>query len=145
MSFSKNKRIMVIGLDCLVPDLVFTTWRHDLPVLNELMSNGVYGPLESSIPPITCPAWMCMVTSKDPGQLGVYGFRNRRDYSYTGLSIANSTAITVPTVWDILGHHGKKVLLLGIPQTYPPKPVNGIMVTGCLTPGIESNYTYPSD
>ena len=136
---------MVIGLDCLVPDLVFTRWRHELPVLHGLMSRGIYGPLESTIPPITCPAWMSMVTSKDPGQLGFYGFRNRRGYSYTNLSIANSTAVTVPTVWDILGEHGKKVLLLGIPQTYPPKPVNGIMVTGFLTPDVESPFTYPGD
>ena len=145
MSSSLERKVMVIGLDCLVPDLVFTRWRHDLPVLNELMNNGLYGPLESSIPPITCPAWMCMVTSKDPGQLGFYGFRNRKDYSYGGLSIANSSAVTVPTVWDILGQQGKKVLVLGVPQTYPPKPVNGILVTGFLTPNIETNFTYPGD
>lgn len=136
---------MVIGLDSLVPDLVFTRWRYELPVLNGLMNRGIYGPLESTIPPITCPAWMSMVTSKDPGQLGFYGFRNRKDHSYGGLSIANSTAVRVPTVWDILGQHGKKVLLLGVPQTYPPKPVNGIMVTGFLTPDAESTFTYPGE
>lgn len=137
------KKVMVIGLDCLAPDLVFTKWRYELPVLSGLMNRGVYGPLESTIPPITCPAWMSMVTSKDPGQLGFYGFRNRKDYSYGGLSIVNSTAVKVPTVWDILGQHGKKVLLLGVPQTYPPKPVNGYMVAGFLTPDLKANFTYP--
>ena len=145
MASHVDRKVMVIGLDCLAPELVFTRWRHDLPVLNELMNKGLYGPLESCIPPITCPAWMCMVTSKDPGQLGFYGFRNRKDYSYSGLSIANSTAVTAPAVWDILGQHGKKVLLLGIPQTYPPKPVHGIMVTGFLTPDVKSNFTYPGE
>ena len=138
-----EKRVMVIGLDCLVPELVFTRWRHDLPVLNELMNNGIYGPLESTVPPITCPAWMSMVTSKDPGQLGFYGFRNRKDYSYSGLSVANSSAVKVPTVWDILGQHGKKVQVLGVPQTYPPKPVNGILVSGFLTPDTGTTFTFP--
>lgn len=145
MGSVKDRKVMVIGLDCLVPDLVFTRWRHDLPVFNSLMNNGLYGPLESTVPPITCPAWMSMVTSKDPGQLGFYGFRNRKDYSYSGLRIANSAAVKVPTVWDLLGQQGKKVLVLGVPQTYPPKPVNGILVTGFLTPDIGTNYTYPSD
>lgn len=139
------KKVMVIGLDCLAPDLVFTRWRYELPVLNGLMNRGIYGPLESTIPPITCPAWMSMVTSKDPGQLGIYGFRNRKDHSYSSLSITNSTAVRVPTVWDILGQQGKKVLILGVPQTYPPKPVNGIMVTGFLTPDAQSSFTYPGE
>src|SRR5206468_884229 len=30
-------------------------------------------------------------------------------------------------------------------QTYPPRPVNGLMVTDFLTPSIESQYTYPAD
>ena len=47
------------------------------------------------------------------------------------------------TVWDILSRKGKKVILIGIPQTYPPKPVNGQMITCFLTPDTNSNYTYP--
>ena len=36
------------------------------------------------------PAWMSMMSSRDPGVLGFYGFRNRVDYSYDKLSFANS-------------------------------------------------------
>ncbi len=46
-------------------------------------------------------------------------------------------------LWDYLGRAGKKVILLGVPQTYPPRPVNGLMVTDFLTPSIASNYTHP--
>ena len=31
-----------------------------------------------------------MMSSKDPGQLGFYGFRNRKDHSYDGYAFANS-------------------------------------------------------
>ena len=64
--------------------------RRRLPNIRRLMEVGCYGRLESVIPPITVPAWMCMATSQDPGSLGVYGFRNRVDHSYGGLGIVNS-------------------------------------------------------
>jgi predicted AlkP superfamily phosphohydrolase/phosphomutase len=137
------KRVLVMGLDCATPQYVMDQWGDRLPTLNRLMSNGIYGRLESTIPPITCPAWMCMVTSKDPGQLGLYGFRNRKDYSYTGLTIANSTAVHEQTLWDILGRHGKKSGVVAVPMTYPPRPISGWMVTCFLTPGMDSNLTYP--
>jgi predicted AlkP superfamily phosphohydrolase/phosphomutase len=47
-------------------------------------------------------------------------------------------------VWDILSDIGKQVILLGVPLTYPPKPLNGCMVADFLTPTVESDYTYPS-
>src|SRR5258708_9229711 len=77
-------KICVLGLDCAAPEIVFGDER--LVNIRRLMEAGVYGRLESVIPPITVPAWMCMCTSQDPGSLGVYGFRNRTDYSYDNLA-----------------------------------------------------------
>jgi len=138
------RKVAIIGLDCAEPTLIFERWRALLPNLSRLMQAGVYGELRSSHPPITVPAWSSMMTSKDPGQLGFYGFRNRADHSYDKLSIANSTAVKADTAWDILSRQGKHVILLGVPQTYPPKPINGVVVTDFLTPSIESQYTYPA-
>jgi predicted AlkP superfamily phosphohydrolase/phosphomutase len=72
-----QRRVLVIGLDCAAPELVFTQWRDELPTLRRLMERGMWGRLKSCTPPITVPAWMSMMTSKDPGTLGIYGFRNR--------------------------------------------------------------------
>ncbi|MER3445438.1 MAG: phosphodiesterase [Candidatus Dadabacteria bacterium] len=138
-------KLLIIGLDSAVPDLVFNKWIEELPNLRRLMEKGIYGPLESTHPPITVPAWTSMMSSKDPGQLGCYGFRNRRDYSYNGYAIANSTAVRCDRVWDVLSGSGKKVILLGVPQTYPTKPINGCIVTDFLTPSTKNEYTYPSD
>jgi predicted AlkP superfamily phosphohydrolase/phosphomutase len=138
-----NRKVCIIGLDCAPPDLVFEKWRKELPVLSGLMEKGVYGPLESTIPPITIPAWTSMVTSKNPGKLGLYGFRNRQDYSYEKMIFANSLLVKEDTLWDILARSRKKVTLIGIPQTYPPRPVNGHMITCFLTPDTKSRYTYP--
>jgi predicted AlkP superfamily phosphohydrolase/phosphomutase len=135
---------MVIGLDCATPQLVFDRWREDLPNIKSLIESGVWGKLRSTDPPITVPAWMSMMTSKDPGRLGFYGLRNRVDYSYDKMSTANSTFVKEPTVWDILSARGKKVILIGVPQTYPPRPVNGEMVTCFLTPSTDKQFTYPA-
>ena len=76
-----SRKVLIIGWDCAPPDWVFEKWIDELPTLKSLLKKGIYGNLTSTIPPITVPAWQSMLTSKDPGQLGVYGFRNRKDYS----------------------------------------------------------------
>ncbi|HEY3281880.1 MAG TPA: alkaline phosphatase family protein [Armatimonadota bacterium] len=136
--------IAVIGLDCAPPELVFDAWIEDLPNLQALTRRGLYGKLESTIPPITVPAWMCMMTSRDPGTLGIYGFRNRKDHSYTGLGFASSLMVKEPTVYDLLGEEGARVITLGVPLTWPPKPVNGLMVSGFPIPP-DAAFTNPPE
>jgi predicted AlkP superfamily phosphohydrolase/phosphomutase len=139
------KRVFVIGLDCFTPQFVFDQWKDELPNLKGLIEKGAYGLLESTIPAITVPAWQSMMTSKNPGKLGFYGFRNRANYSYDEMFYANSLAVKEPTVWDILGKAGKKSVVVGVPQTYPPKPVEGCLIGCFLTPDTDSDFTYPSD
>ena len=138
-----KKKVMVIGLDCATPQLVFDEYADRLPNLKKIMDEGVYGRMRSCIPPITCPAWMCMVTSKNPGKLGIFGFRNRSEYSYQDFWIANSAVIHEPTVWDFINREGYIAGILGVPQTYPPKPLNGFLVTGFLAPDNKSDFTFP--
>lgn len=140
-----KRRVFVIGMDCLTPQLVFEQWRDELPNLRRLMEQGLWGELESTIPPITVPAWSSMMSGKDPGVLGFYGFRNRADYSYDRMSIATSRAVKEDRVWDILSRDAKQVILVGVPQTYPPEPVYGQMITSFLTPSTQSQYTYPPE
>jgi predicted AlkP superfamily phosphohydrolase/phosphomutase len=142
-----RKKVLVIGLDCAAPELIFDQWLDELPNFKRVMDNGVWGKLESCIPAITVPAWSSMMSSKDPGTLGFYGFRNRGDYSYEKNTLANSNSVKVDRVWDILSRSGKKVITVGVPQTYPPKPVNGIQVGCFLSPSTknpERPYTYPA-
>lgn len=140
------EKVAVIGLDCGEPSFVFKRWKDVLPNMRKLAEGGLWGNLESCMPPITVPAWSCMTTSKDPGTLGVYGFRNRKDNTYDGLSIATNLAIKEPRVWDYLGKAGKKSISIGVPQTFPiTNPPNGLQVTCFLTPGIDSDYTHPKE
>ena len=139
----RSPRLLVIGLDSAAPELIFDRWRSDLPTLSGLMERGVFARMESCFPAITVPAWSCMMSSRDPGQLGIYGFRNRADFSYNNMTIANGRAVKVPRLWDILGAAGKHVGVIGVPQTYPVTPVNGELVSCFLTPSARSQYSHP--
>lgn len=137
------ERVLIIGLDCATPQFVFGPDGFDLPNIRSLMERGAWGLLRSCDPPITVPAWASMMSSKDAGTLGIYGFRNRKDHSYDGMSTANATAVKEPRVWDILSRAGKKVAVVGVPQTYPVKPVNGWLTAGFLAPDTSVEFTYP--
>src|SRR5581483_10613851 len=136
-------KAMIIGLDCAEPSLVFDSWLDELPNLRSLVRRGTWGRLRSITPPITVPAWSCMMASRTPGDLGIYGFRNRSDYSYDGLYIANGSAVREPRLWDLLTRLGKDSIVLGVPGTFPVRPLKGVLVSCFLTPSTESDYTYP--
>ena len=138
-------KLVVIGLDCATPQLLFGEWRGELPALESLMARGVHGPLESTIPPITVPAWTAMMTSQDPGQLGFYGFRNRADHGYARLAIADASQVKARTVWQHLGRGRLSSLVLGVPQTWPPRPLAGDLAACFLSPGHDAPFTYPPE
>lgn len=143
MTLRQAQRVLVIGLDCAAPRFIFGPERFHLPNLERLTQSGCWGVLESCHPPITVPAWACMMSGKDPGQLGIYGFRNRSNRSYDEMVTATSLSVREKRVWDIASHHGKKVVVLGVPQTYPARPVNGCLVSCFLAPSTSVDYTYP--
>lgn len=140
-----SPKLLIIGLDCMEPSLVFEQWRSDLPNLSRLMEQGSYGPMESSIPAITVPAWSCMTSGRDPGELGIYGFRNRRSRQYDSMAISDGRAVSVPRLWDILGDAGWSVAVLSVPGTSPPYAVNGSMVSCFLTPNTDVPFAYPPE
>jgi predicted AlkP superfamily phosphohydrolase/phosphomutase len=141
----QGPRVAVIGLDCGTPQLLFDQLADQIPNINELMRRGMHGDLASITPPITIPAWACAMSGKTPGQLAIYGMRNRKDTTYEGLSIATSLSVKEPQVWDVLGQQGMKSLLIGVPPGYPPKPLEGWRVSCFLTPPSAEAYTHPAD
>ncbi|NJP07010.1 MAG: phosphodiesterase [Chloroflexaceae bacterium] len=138
-------QLLVIGLDCAEPSLVFERWRDDLPNLRRLMQQGAYGRLQSCIPAITVPAWSCLLSGRDPGELGIYGFRNRADRSYAEMRIADSQAVRFPRLWELLGQAGWRVAVLSVPGTSPPPAVHGSLISCFLTPSLQVSYTHPPE
>ena len=139
-------KVAVIGLDCAEPSLVFDRWLEELPNIARLVRGGTWGRLRSVDPPITVPAWTCMMSGRDPGELGIYGFRNRRDHSYDGLTTADSRAVEVDRVWNHLNRTGRQAIVIGVPQTFPPVEIHGALVADFMTPDPRRDrYTHPPE
>lgn len=138
-----GRRLLILGLDCVPPELLFDRFRPDLPVVGELIKGGIHGKLRSIDPPITSPAWTCMTSGRSPGELGVYGFRHRKVGSYTDRYFAFADRIITPRLWETLSKRGFSVGTLGVPQTFPVKAVNGFMIASFLTPSKGSAFTHP--
>jgi predicted AlkP superfamily phosphohydrolase/phosphomutase len=142
----QGPRVAVIGLDCGAPQLLFEDLAAEVPNLSKLFAEGMHGDLESITPPITVPAWACAMTGRTPGELGIYGFRNRKDTSYGGLQVATSLSVKDPAVWDVLGGQGKRSVLIGVPPGFPPpKEFPGWRVACFLTPPSADHYAYPTE
>lgn len=113
-----------------------------LPHLRRLTQEGTWGELTSTRPPTTAPAWVACFTGVNPGQHGVFDFRES-PFLDPRRPLISSRSVGAPTLWQILGHHGHPVGLLNVPVSYPPAPVDGFVVGGMMSPGPTSQYTYP--
>ena len=60
------------------------------------------------------------------------------------IKVSNSRTRSAPALWEIVGNAGGKVGVVSMPMTYPPQPVNGLMLCSFLTPSADSEYSYPS-
>jgi predicted AlkP superfamily phosphohydrolase/phosphomutase len=129
------QRSVVIGLDGV-------TWRildpliesGHMPRLASLRRAGAWGVLESTVPTYTPPAWTSAVTGVNPGRHGIYGFveghaqNERRELVHSG-------RIESPTIWEMAKAQGLRSGIYNLPLTYPPRELDGWMVSGMMTPG----------
>jgi len=113
-----------------------------MPNLAKLMKAGVWGTLESILPPITPPAWTSFMTGKNPGKHGIFHFVETEHGGYT-MNYANATSRRSPTVWKLLNNAGYSVGTMNIPFTYPPEPLNGFQISGMDTPSESSPFIHP--
>ena len=138
-------RILIIGLDSATFDLI-EPWAVQgyLPQLARLMAEGAHGPLASTLQPTTAPAWTTFMTGVNQGQHGLYDFVRRRADSYN-VEVTNSTHVKAPTFFEIISHYGQHVISVNVPYTFPPRPVNGVMVGGPFAPVFTRELVYPPE
>ena len=140
-----KKKVFVIGLDGATFDLI-DPWKKYLPNISQIMREGVSSQLTSTIPPLTCPAWLCFMTGKGPDDLGVYDFLDHKIGEYNTKMVNPSYVKSSHSpIWDILSNEGARVGVFNVPCTYPPYEINGFIIAGMLTPSRESDFTYPKD
>ena len=140
---STERRVFAVGLDGATLDLI-RPWVEEgkLPTFARIMREGSYGPLRSTIPPVTGPAWVSFMTGKNPGKHGIGDFLQRIAGEYRRTPV-DSRSIKAEPFWATAGRRGKKVGILNVPVTYPPYEVNGFLVSGLLTPRSKEGFSYP--
>ena len=136
-------KTVLIGIDGATLDLALPWIKEGkLPAFAKIKNKGVHGKLRSTTPYYSAPAWVSMVTGVQPGKHGIYDFF-RTDTP--NKNIVNSRYRKAPAIWKMLSNTGKRSIIVNVPGSYPPEKINGVMITGLLTPSPDSNYTYPKE
>ena len=139
-----KEKVLVIGLDGVPFRIINNFIKMGVtPFLGTLSRQGLMREMRSAIPPVSSVAWTSLITGVNPGKHGIYGFMERKPDSYD-IYFTNSSHIKSPTLWDILGGHNKKTIAVNIPQTYPAKPLNGMLISGFVALDLEKGV-YPPD
>lgn len=139
------KRAVVIGLDGAAWHLLDPLFEQGaMPRLQALRERGAAGTLKSTVPTYTPPAWTSAATGVNPGRHGIYGFLegNAQDPH----ELVHSGKIKAPTVWEIANAQGARAGIYNLPLTYPPRELDGWMVSGMMTPGYgeqQRGFVYP--
>lgn len=144
MSDSKNtRRVFCIGLDGGTWSILRPLMEAGrMPHLAALAQAGCSGVLHSTIPPITPAAWSTFMTGCNPGKHGIFDFQGYDRHTRKSFYV-NATSLRVPTLWQWLSQHGKRVAVVDLPVTYPPPAINGAVISGLMTPGRDAVFTHP--
>ncbi len=144
MWFEKKSRVLVIGLDGT--PLSFVRKQIDegrLGFLASLFKGGSLVEIKSTHPFVSCVAWSTYMTGKNPAKHGIFGFIDRKPGTYS-IFIPNSSDMKTVTLWEILSQNKRSVLVMNVPVTFPPRKVNGYLVSCFLAPKLDG-ATYPED
>lgn len=144
------KKVFIIGLDG-GPYREVKEWIEEgrLPFLSGIAEEGVFGRLESIIPPYTMLAWPVICTGKNPAKIGPFLYKSKEKgfnpEFFSKSQFINSTDIRTWSIWEWASRFERKVGVVNVPMTYPPREVNGFMVTGFFTPRGAKDFTHPPE
>lgn len=138
--------MLILGLDGATLDIINPLIEQGrLPNLARLQQEGAWGPLRSTLPPVTAAAWSTFMTGLNPGKHGIFQWRTYDPTTYTNLNekVVTAERLAGRTFWDMLGKAHHRVGIITVPVTYPTWEVNGYLLSGYPCPDAENNYTYP--
>jgi len=133
-------RAVVIGLDGVPYSLLrYYIDQGVMPRLAEMAAQGRLAPLSSTLPEVSSVAWASFMTGKNPAEHGIFGFMelDRKSYDFV---FPNFFSLKAPPIWDTLN---LPTVAFNLPQTYPARPLNGVMVSGFVALDLKK-AVYPS-
>lgn len=104
----RSKKVFIFAFDGVPLNLARKLANEGvMPNLAKLFKKGWWGNLETSLPPLTAPAWVSFATGKDPGGHGVFNFLHPKD-DLNNLDVISSQDIKGKTFYEILEEKGEK-------------------------------------
>jgi len=136
-----SQRVFVLGIDGVPHSLVQRFADAGvMPNMARLMRAGWAAQIDSVLPTVSNVAWACFQTGKNPGKFDIFGFAEVD--ARLQIRLPNGSHLRSETLEEIASRAGKRVVSLGIPTSYPPRKVNGLVVSGFLAPSLEKGV-YP--
>jgi predicted AlkP superfamily phosphohydrolase/phosphomutase len=135
-------RNVILGIDGIPYELMKNLSDKDImPNFKELCKNYIFLRLKSSIPHISSVSWSSIITGKNPGEHGIFGFTDiiRNTYS---LSFPNFNTLKCKPFWH--NKPSQRHIILNVPSTYPAKELNGIHIAGFVALDLKK-ATYPME
>lgn len=138
----RGKRVVVLGLDGSPYTLVKKLAEDGvMPHLNDLIKEGNFYQMDTTIPEISSVAWSSFITGKNSGEHSIFGFTDLVPLSYK-LRFPNFSDLKYPPLWKELEKERKRTVVINLPSTYPAKPINGVIISGFVALRIEK-ASYP--
>lgn len=143
----KPTKLILIGLDAAVPDLIEEFSQAGLlPNLTQLMEKGTFSRAYYSIPGVTPVCWASIVTGAYPGTHGIVDFSvhlpgTNLDESSNAF---RSDLIQAQTFWEAAEQVGKRSATINFPGAWPPVTRDGIWVAGLGSPATGSPFEIKS-
>ncbi len=136
---SNEGKNVVIGIDGVPYTLIEELSDEGvMPNFAKLREEGSFKKMESSIPAISSTSWGTIITGKNPGEHGIYGFTDIIQGTYT-LSFSNFHSFKEPAFWQ---DSDDTYVILNVPTTYPAQEMNGCHISGFVSPNMEK-AVYP--
>jgi predicted AlkP superfamily phosphohydrolase/phosphomutase len=83
------------------------------------------------------------MTGANPGTHGIFGFTDLRPNTYE-LRFPSSRDVKAPTLWERLGDHGKRSVIVNQPSTYPARQIEGVLVSGFVAVDLAKAVSPPA-
>ncbi|MFO8051460.1 MAG: alkaline phosphatase family protein [Thermoplasmatota archaeon] len=139
---NRSRKNVIIGIDGvphgLIEDL---TSRNIMPNFKDLLGEGRLSMMESSIPEISSVSWASIMTGKNPGEHGIYGFTDLIPGSYN-MMFPSFRNLRSDPFWRL--YPKKKHVVINLPFTYPAGEINGSLISGFVAPDLERSVFPPS-
>ena len=135
-----NKKTVIIGLDGVPFKMIedFTS-TGIMPNTAQIISDGTFTKMYSSIPEVSSVAWSSMITGKNPADHGIFGFMDLRPNSYK-MRFPNYNDLKAEPFWD--QWQGNSVVI-NVPSTYPVRAMNGVLISGFVSIDFDKSI-YPA-